>query len=146
MKKTILIYGLSMAALVLLLKFVDYRLFVRAISMEVYVGIIAAIFTGLGIWFGLKLTRPKVVVQEVEIEKPPLFQRDEEKVAELGLTEREMEVLAGMARGLSNQEIADQLFLSLNTVKTHSSKLYGKLDVKRRTQAVQRAKELGLLS
>ena len=142
MKKTILLYGLAMAALVLLMKYVDYRFFVHDISMEIYLTIIAAICTALGIWMGLKLTNPKVVVKKEQLES---FELDEHKLNEIGMSKREYDVLELMAQGLSNQEIADKLFISLNTVKTHSSNLFMKLDVKRRTQAVQQAKEIGIL-
>lgn len=138
----ILLYAVLMAALLWLLKFMDYRLFVHDISMEVYIGLIAAIFTILGIWMGLKLTKPKVVVEQAQLDE---FVLDSGKLADLGMSKREYDVLELMAQGLSNQEIADKLFISLNTVKTHSSNLFMKLDVKRRTQAVQHAKELGIL-
>lgn len=142
MKKTILLSGLMMALLVLLLKWIDYRLFLREISMEIYVGIIALICTALGIWTGLRLTRPKVIIQKELVDS---FTLDPSKLKSSGISDREYEVLQLMAQGLSNQEIADQLFISLNTVKTHASKLFSKLDVKRRTQAIQKAKTSGLL-
>ena len=142
MKKTILLYGFLLAALAMLLKFMDYRFFLRDISTEVYVGVIALICTALGIWMGLRLTRPKVVVKKEPAEP---FVLNENKLAEIGLSKREYDVLQLMASGLSNQEIADKLFISLNTVKTHASNLFVKLNVKRRTQAVQQAKEMGLL-
>lgn len=142
MKKMILLYGLLMAALVWLLKYLDYRFLVRDLSIEIYLGIIAVICTALGIWMGLKLTRPKVIIQA---ESGDGFSLDEQTLSQLGISKREYEVLELMAQGLSNQEIANQLFISLNTVKTHSSNLFSKLEVKRRTQAVQRAKELQLL-
>lgn len=142
MKKMILLYGLLMAALIWLLKYLDYRFLVRDLSIEIYLGIIALICTGLGIWMGLKLTRPKVIVQAGSGEE---FNLDEQTLSQLGISKREYDVLELMAQGLSNQEIANQLFISLNTVKTHSSNLFSKLEVKRRTQAVQRAKELQLL-
>lgn len=142
MKKTIFLYGLLMAALVWLLKYLDYRFLVRDISMEIYMGLIASLFTGVGIWMGLKLTRPKIVVQPRELEK---FAPDHSRLEELGISPREYEVLELLAQGLSNQEIADKLFVSLNTIKTHTSNLFTKLEARRRTQAVQRAKELGVL-
>lgn len=143
MKKIILLYGVLIALLILFLHWIDYRFFVRDISIEIYVGIIAAIFTGLGIWMGLRLTKPKKVIIEKPVAKklPPAT----EVLKELGISSREYDVLQLMEQGLSNQEIADQLFISLNTVKTHASKLFSKLDVKRRTQAVQKAKDHGLL-
>jgi NarL family two-component system response regulator LiaR len=140
MTRTILLYGLALAALITLLKFLEYRLFVRDLSMEFYIGIIAVMFTVLGIWAGLKLTKRKTIIIT-----NPNFQFDESRLERLGISKREYEVLELMAKGLSNQEIADKLFVSLNTVKTHSSNLFLKLDAKRRTQAIQKAKELNLI-
>lgn len=140
MKRTILVYGFSLAALIGLLKFLEYRLFVRDLSMEFYVGIVAVMFTILGVWVGLKLTRRKTIVIT-----NANFQFDESRLEKVGISKREYEVLELMARGLSNQEIADKLFVSLNTIKTHSSNLFLKLEAKRRTQAIQRAKELQLI-
>ncbi|CAN5222529.1 response regulator transcription factor [soil metagenome] len=139
MRKTILIYGLSLAALLVILKTFEYRLFVRDLSMEVYAGFIAVLFTSLGVWVGLKLTRKKVVFIS------PDFQLDTLAIERLGISKRETEVLELISKGLSNQEIADKLFVSVNTIKTHSSNLFQKLDVSRRTQAIQRAKELRLI-
>jgi NarL family two-component system response regulator LiaR len=141
-KKTILIYGLVLALLVFILKFVEYRFFVRDLSLEFYIGLIAIMFTTLGIWSGWKLTSKKVIVKTVPSEP---FQLNEAELNRLGISKREHEVLELMARGLSNQEIADKLFVSLNTVKTHTSNLFLKLETKRRTQAVQKGKELHLI-
>lgn len=140
MKRTILVYGLSLAALISLLKFLEYRLFVRDLSMEFYVGIVAVMFTILGVWVGLKLTRKKTIIIT-----NANFQFDESRLEKVGISKREYEVLELMAKGFSNQEIADKLFVSLNTIKTHSSNLFLKLDAKRRTQAIQKAKELNLI-
>ncbi len=142
MKRTILLYGLAIALIILLLKWMDYRLFIRDISTEIYLGLIAALFTGLGIWMGLRLTKPKVVIQKEIIDT---FTLNEANLEKSGISKREYEVLKLMAQGHSNQEIADQLFVSLSTVKTHISNIYSKLDVKRRTQAIQMAKEQQLL-
>jgi two-component system, NarL family, response regulator LiaR len=143
MKRTILLYSAALALLVFLLKFVEYRYFVRDLSLEFYIGLVAVLFTVIGIWAGLKITGKKTVV----ITRPAaVFKVNEDQLRQLGISKREYEVLELMARGLSNQEIGDQLFVSLNTVKTHSSNLFLKLDVKRRTQAIQKAKELHLLS
>jgi two-component system, NarL family, response regulator LiaR len=139
MKKTILIYGLSLAALVTILKVIEYRFLILDFSLEFYLGVISIVFTGLGIWTGLKITRKKTVVLN------PHFRLDEKTLKRLGISTRELEVLQQMASGLSNQEIADKLFVSLNTVKTHSSNIFLKLESKRRTQAIQKAKELQLL-
>jgi len=140
MKRTIIVYGLSLAALISLLKFLEYRLFVRDLSIEFYVGIVAVMFTILGVWVGLKLTRKRTIIIT-----NPNFQFDQSRLEKLGISKREYEVLELMAKGFSNQEIADKLFVSLNTIKTHSSNLFLKLEAKRRTQAIQRAKELQLI-
>ena len=139
MRRTILIYGVALAALTGILKFIEYRYFVRDLSLEFYLGVVAILFAGLGVWAGLRLTRRKVVIAN------PDFKLNEPELQRLGISKREYEVLELMAQGLSNQEIADKLFVSLNTVKTHSSNLFMKLDARRRTQAVRRAKEFGLL-
>jgi two-component system, NarL family, response regulator LiaR len=139
MRKTILLYGIAMAVLIGLLKAVEYRYLVRDISTEMMVGIIAVLFAALGVWAGRRLTRTKVVVSY------PDFTIDEKQMSRLGISKREYEVLGLMSEGLSNQEIAEKLFVSLSTVKTHSSNLFAKLDARRRTQAIQRAKELRLL-
>lgn len=140
MKRTIILYGLALAALVFLLKYLEYQLIVRNLSIEFYVGIVALFFTALGIWAGLKLTQKKVVILG------PEFILDETELQRLGISKREHEVLELMAQGLSNQEIADKLFVSLNTIKTHSSNLFMKLEVSRRTQAIQKAKQLRLIA
>jgi two-component system, NarL family, response regulator LiaR len=139
MRRTILIYGLALAALTGILKFIEYRYLVRDLSLELYLGAVAILCAGLGVWAGLRLTRRKVVIAN------PDFKLNEPELQRLGISKREYEVLELMAQGLSNQEIADKLFVSLNTVKTHSSNLFMKLDARRRTQAVRRAKEFGLL-
>lgn len=139
MTRTIVIYGTVLAVLVFLLKFVEYRFLVRDLSIEFYIGAVAVLFTVLGIWAGRKLTRKKVVTVG------PAFVLNEVELQRLGISKREHEVLGLMAEGLSNQEIADHLFVSLNTVKTHTSNLFLKLEVSRRTQAVQRAKQLRLI-
>lgn len=140
MKRTIILYGLSLAVLVFLLKYLEYQLIVRELSIEFYVGFVALFFTALGIWAGLKLTQKKVVIVG------PEFILDETELQRLGISKREYEVLELMEQGLSNQEIADKLFVSPNTIKTHSSNLFVKLEVSRRTQAVQKAKQLRLIA
>ena len=139
MKRIIAFYGLAMAVLIFLLKYLEYRMFVRDLSIEFYIGIVAVMFTILGVWVGLKLTRKQVIIAG------PDFVLNLEALQRLEISKREHEVLELMANGLSNQEIADKLFVSLNTIKTHSSNLFLKLEVKRRTQAVQRGKELRLI-
>jgi len=137
MKKTILIYGLSLALLVFLLEYFEYRFFIRELSTEVFIFLIALFFTGLGLWVGKKLTSQKVEV--------PVFQKNEKAIEYLGISERELEVLELVAKGLSNKQISEKLFVSINTTKTHLSHLYEKLEVKRRTQAVEKAKSLNLI-
>ena len=154
MKKTVLAYGLLGGVLIAILQLVEYRFLVLEHSLEIYGGVVALLFSALGIWLGLKLTRARetVVVREVpvHIEVPvPVpageFERDEARLAQLGITPRELEILEAMAAGLSNREIGERLFVSENTVKTHAGRLFDKLSAKRRTQAVQRAKEAGLI-
>ena len=149
LKKTVLLYGLLGGALIALLKLVEYRYLVIEHSLEIYGGIVALVFAVVGIWLGQKLTRERVVDREVRVLVPVArdgpFVRDLAKVAELGLTPRELEILEAMAAGLSNKEIAERLFVSENTVKTHAARLFSKLSAKRRTQAVQLAKEACLI-
>lgn len=157
MKKTVFVYGILGGVLIAILKLVEYRFLVVEHSLEIYGGIVALLFSGLGIWLGLKLTRPRetVVVREVPVpvEVPVrvpasadgVFVRDEARVRELGITPRELEILEAMAAGWSNREIAERLFVSENTVKTHAARLFDKLRARRRTQAVQSAREAGLI-
>ncbi len=153
MKKIVLGYGLLGGLLIAALKLVEYRFLVLEHSLEIYGGIVAAIFSALGIWLGLKLTRTREVevVREVpvRVEVPvPIaapFQRNEVRRAELGITPREIDILEAIAAGLSNREIAERLCVSENTVKTHAARLFDKLSAKRRTQAIQLAKEAGLI-
>ena len=156
MKKTILVYGSLGGLLIAALKLLEYRFLVLEHSLEIYGGLIALLFSVLGIWLGLKLTRTRelVVVREVPVDREvrvavPIpsgpFVRNDGQVALLGITPRELDILDAMAEGLSNREIAGRLFVSENTVKTHAGRLFTKLDARRRTQAVQRAKEAGLV-
>jgi len=147
-RQTIL-YGVCMAVLLFVLKWLEVRLLIIQHSFEIYAGIIAVIFTGLGIWLALKLARPKqqtiVVEKEVYITPAANFTLNETALNELNMSRRELEVLELMAEGLSNQEIAERLFVSLNTIKTHSARVFEKLEVKRRTQAVEKAKRMSLI-
>lgn len=157
--KLVILYGVSLAGILLLLKWLEFRFIIIDHSFEVYIGAIALIFTGLGIWLAIKLTKPRtetiIVEKEVFITRPageyiPKAGEgaipDENVMSKLGISKREWEVLALMSEGLSNQEIADRLFVSLNTIKTHSSNIFEKLEVKRRTQAIEKGKRLGLLA
>jgi NarL family two-component system response regulator LiaR len=146
--KRAILYGLVGGVLIALLKVLEYQHFVRAYPTEVYGGVVAVIFTALGLYFGLRWARPKevVVVREVRVpEEARPFELDAAKLKELGITQREHEILGLIAEGLSNREIGERLFVSENTVKTHSSRLFDKLGVNRRVQAVQKGKELGLI-
>ena len=147
MKKTVLVYGILGGVLIVALKLVEYRFLVLEHSLEIYGGIIALLFSVLGIWLGLKLTRTHetVVVREVPVPVVGPFERNEARLEQLGITPRELEILESMAAGFSNREIAERLFVSENTVKTHAGRLFDKLSARRRTQAVQRAKEAGLI-
>lgn len=142
-----LVYGLCGGLVIVLLKLVEYRFLVVQHSVEIYGGLIALVFAILGIWLGLRLTRKEqvVVIKEVSVVTAQPFALNEEKLRELSITKRELEILALIAEGMSNREIAEKLFVSENTVKTHSSRLFDKLSAKRRTQAVQIGKELGLI-
>ncbi|HET9777244.1 MAG TPA: LuxR C-terminal-related transcriptional regulator [Gemmatimonadaceae bacterium] len=145
MMKTVIGYGLLGGALIALLKVIEYRYLLVEHSLDIYGGIVAAIFSAVGIWLGLKLTRPRETVIVKEVLVPGPFARDDARLAELGITARELEILEAMAAGLSNREIAERLFVSENTVKTHTARVFGKLSARRRTQAVQRAKEARLI-
>jgi DNA-binding CsgD family transcriptional regulator len=141
-----LIYGVTGGVLIIFLKLIQFRFLVIEHSLEIYSGLVALLFAALGIWLGLKLTRKEVVVKEVPVPQPAEpFAVNEAQLKQLGITRRELEILELIAQGLSNREIAEKLFVSENTVKTHSSRLFDKLSAKRRTQAVQIAKENGLI-
>jgi len=147
MKRHVLMYGLIGGILIALLRWTEYQFLVVEHSIEIYGGLIAATFALLGIWLGLKLTgkRKTIVVKEVRIPAGGPFIPDERKREDLHITRRELEILELIARGLSNREIAEKLFVSESTVKTHSSRVFDKLGARRRTQAVQLGKEFGLL-
>jgi ATP/maltotriose-dependent transcriptional regulator MalT len=146
-KRHVLIYGLIGGLLITVLKWTEYRFLVIEHSIEIYGGLIAATFAALGICLGLKLTRRQhaIVVKEIPAPAGQPFIRDERKREDLSITPPELEVLERIAQGMSNREIAEKLYVSENTVKTHSSRVFDKLGAKRRTQAVQLGKEFGLL-
>ena len=141
----ILIYGLCGGILIVALRLIEFRFLVVEHSIEIYSGLIAAFFAGVGIWLGLKLTKKKEVLVVKEIAVPAPFALNEQRLKDLGITKRELEILQLIAEGMSNREIAEKLFVSENTVKTHSSRLFDKLNARRRTQAVQIAKKIGLI-
>jgi NarL family two-component system response regulator LiaR len=144
-KKIVLLYGLVGGLLIAALKLVEYRFLVLEHSIEIYGGIVALIFSAVGIWLGLKLTRTRTILVGVPVAVAGPFYRNEARLKELGITPRELDILEAMAAGLSNREIAERLFVSENTVKTHAARLFDKLSAKRRTQAVQLAKEAGII-
>jgi NarL family two-component system response regulator LiaR len=154
--KATIVYSISLAFLLFLLKWLELRFIIFDHSFEIYIGFIAVIFTALGIWLALKLSKPKIetVVVEKEVyvnrnetlpDRQAGFVLDTSLVSQLELSKRELEILGLLAQGHSNQEIAAKLFVSLSTVKTHIQNLFEKLDVKRRTQAVEKAKRLNLI-
>jgi DNA-binding CsgD family transcriptional regulator len=138
MKRHVLICGLIGGVLITLLKWSEYQFLVIEHSVEIYAGLTAVTFAILGIWLGIRLTgtRQKVVLLEVPLLAPEPSVPAETKRGDLGITRRELEVLALLAQGMSNREIAGKLYVSENTVKTHSSRVFDKLGAKRRTQAV----------
>jgi DNA-binding CsgD family transcriptional regulator len=144
--KHIFLYGTALALLLLLLNWLEWKFIVMDRAIELYSGALAIVFTGLGIWLAIKLARPRwktvIVEKEVYVKAGTI---NEKELARLGLSARELEVLRLMAEGLSNQEIAAQLFVSLNTIKTHSTNIFEKLDVRRRTQAVDKARKLNII-
>lgn len=147
--KSIVLYGIAMALLLLLLQWIQLKFIIIDYAFEIYAGLIAFIFTALGIWLALKLAKPKIETHIVEktvfVEKPSDFVVNKKELEKANLSKRELEVLQLMSEGLSNKEIAERLFVSLNTIKTHSSNLFFKLDVERRTQAIEKAKRLKII-
>ena len=147
--KTTIFYSICLALLLFLLKWLELRFMIFDYSLEIYIGAIALIFTALGIWLALKLSKPKietvVVEKEVYISRNENFVLNKSLVAKLELSNRELEILGLMAEGNSNQEIANRIFVSLSTVKTHNQNLFEKLDVNKRTQAIEKAKRLNLI-
>jgi ATP/maltotriose-dependent transcriptional regulator MalT len=157
MKRHVLIFGLVGGLLIATLQYTEYRFVIIEHSVELYGVLVAILFAAFGIWLGLRITRRRetiretvretVVVREVLVpaEAPAPFTPNTAHQQTLGITARELETLTLVARGFSNREIASQLFVSENTVKTHCARAFDKLGAARRTQAVQRGKELGLL-
>ncbi|MBI4418651.1 MAG: response regulator transcription factor [Ignavibacteriales bacterium] len=138
-RNTILLYGSAMAALFTGLKLVEYRFLVKDLSLEILLGVVALVFAAVGVWAGRRLSRQRIITGD------PDFRPNQQELDRLHISRRELEVLEMMARGLSNKEIADTLYISLSTVKTHTSNLFQKLEAGRRTQALRRARELGLI-
>lgn len=148
--KTVGLYGISLAVLLLLLRWLELKFLIYKNAFEIYAGIIALFFTGLGIWLSGKLTRPKtetLIIEKTVYRDPSLpFEVNRKEMEVLGISERELEVLQLMSQGMSNQEIGASLFVSLNTVKTHAARIFEKLEVQRRTQAIEKAKKIGLIA
>ncbi len=129
------VYGIILGILLIAMQAVNYKAIIRDISIEMYGLVIGLIFTAIGIWIGLSIFQKRMPGLKLPIKKHKIYK----------LSQRELEVLYAMAEGLSNQEIADKLFVSLNTIKTHTSNIYWKLNVQRRTQAIQKAREQQLI-
>jgi len=147
--KAIILYSVSLAFLLFLLKWLELRFIIYRHSFEIYIGAIALLFTALGIWLALKLSKPKVktvvIEKEVYLSRRENFTPNTSLISQFELSKRELEILSLMAEGHSNEEIAEKIFVSLSTVKTHNQNIFAKLDVKRRTQAVDKAKRLNLI-
>jgi len=147
--KAIILYSISLAFLLFLLKWLELRFIIYRHSFEIYIGAIALLFTTLGIWLALKLSKPKVktvvIEKEVYLSRRENFTPNTSLISQFELSKRELEILSLMAEGHSNEEIAEKIFVSLSTVKTHNQNIFAKLDVKRRTQAVDKAKRLNLI-
>lgn len=145
--RDILLYGVCGGMLIVVLRLTEYRFLIVEHSVEIYGALVAALFAALGIWLGLTLTRKKpiTIIKQVPAQPAGPFVLDETRLSQLGITARELEILGLIAAGLSNREIAARLFVSENTVKTHSSRLFDKLGAKRRTQAVQIGKTARLI-
>ena len=155
MKRHVLIFGLVGGILIATLQYTQYRFVIIEHSVELYGALVAILFATFGIWLGLRITRRRGTIRETVVVKEVLvpaeatalepFAPNTANQQTLGITARELEILTLVARGFSNREIATQLFVSENTVKTHCARAFDKLGAARRTQAVQRGKELGLL-
>lgn len=147
--KTTIYYGISLAGLLFFLKWLELRYVLFDHSLEIYIGSIALLFTLLGIWLALKISKPKtktvIIEKKVFIQKDEVFTPNEIMINQLELSPRELEILHLIATGKSNQEIANTIFVSLSTVKTHNQNIFEKLEVKRRTQAIEKAKRLQLI-
>jgi len=159
MKRHVLIFGLVGGLLIATLQFTEYRFVIIENSVEVYSALVAILFASFGIWLGQRITRGRAIVHETiretnavkevpvstEVAAREPFAPNVARRQSLGITAREFEILTLVARGFSNREIATQLFVSENTVKTHCARAFAKLGAVRRTQAVQLGKDLGLL-
>jgi DNA-binding CsgD family transcriptional regulator len=136
-RRTILLYGAALAAAALLLNWLQFHYYARDFSTEIYIAILAVGFVALGIWAGVRLTPRRAVAEP--------FRRNEAAVRSLGLSPREVEMLEALASGESNKEIARRFGISPNTVKTHVARVYEKLGVQKRVQALEKARFLALI-
>ena len=137
MKKTILVFGLLIIALLMLFQFSKYALISNNLTIELAIALIAIVFFFVGIYINKKSLNTATAI--------PLTEINHKKIEELEISNREYEVLQKISEGLSNKEIAEKLFLSESTIKTHVSNLLVKLNSKRRTQAVQIAKSFQII-
>lgn len=140
-------FGLSIAMLFFILRWFEIRYLILSQQYDIYFGLIAFVFTLLGIWLAKQLIELKTVWIEKEIAVPSTgsFEINQFEINTRKISKRELEVLELIVTGKSNEEIAEALFVSLNTIKTHTANLYQKLEAKRRTQAIEKAKSLGIL-
>ena len=150
-KGGILIYAISLGALLVVLRVIEYQYLVVHSTTDIYIALIALLFTGTGIWVGTKLTgKPKQELSATGRTDSPditnMIAVQPVPYTEFGISRREFEILQLIDQGFSNREIAAKLYLSISSVKTYTARLFGKLDVQRRTQAVQKARQLGILS
>ena len=137
--KSIIFFGLLLAVVALLLQFFEYRYFVGSLDQEVYTSVVALIFTATGIWIGINILNRKKQSSKEH------YEIDQNKIDQLKLNDREYEILKLISLGRSNKEISEELFIAVPTVKTHTSNLFSKLDVKSRTQAIHKAQSLHLI-
>lgn len=148
--KHVLLYGTATAFVLLLLKWLQWKFLLSEPALEIYTGFIALLFTILGIWLAFRFRNPQIrtviVEKEVPVMPPVEGTINEIELQKLYLSSREYEVLQYMSRGMSNAEIASELFLSVSTIKTHASNLFVKMDVKSRTQAIEKAKRLRIIN
>ncbi len=141
----IILYGLILAILVFVLKWLQWKFLIVDNAIDIYIGLIAVFFTALGVWVAMQLVKPKTKTIVIEKEVPEKFSVNETELKKLDLSNREYEVLQLLAKGYSNADIANNLFLSVSTVKTHVSNLFLKMDVKSRTQTIEKAKRLKII-
>lgn len=148
-----MLYGTLLAVLVFVLKWLQWKFLIVDNSIEIYIGLIAVFFTILGIWVATQLVKPKIetitetviIEKEIYVPRQPVFSINQKELERLNLSSREYEILQLLAKGYSNADMAGDLFLSLSTIKTHVSNLYFKMDVKSRTQAIEKAKRLKII-